>query len=141
MCASTTSDGSVSGSITAHVEQMWLVDQNVLPTRVGPHPAVDALRRGMNADEFDLDNNFSGWSRSATVAWRDERRQVTLTAEAPFDHLVIFAPANDVQLCVEPVTNTTDCFNAKDERERAGHRVLQPGEAISAVLKWTPRRD
>jgi aldose 1-epimerase len=67
---------------------------------------------------------------------------VTLTAAAPFDYLVVFAPANDVQLCVEPVTNTTDCFNANDgARQRSGYRVLQPGETLSAELNWTPQRD
>lgn len=129
--------------ITAHVGQMWHTDEAVLPTHLGPHPAVDALKHGMSADAFDLDNNFSGWSREATVAWRDERRQVTLTADAPFDHLVVFAPANDAQLCVEPVTNTTDCFNANGlpMRERAGYRVLGDGETISGKLVWTPQRD
>ena len=76
------------------------------------------------------------------LAWPDERRSLTMTADAPFDHMVVFAPANDGQLCVEPVTNTTDCFNAEaDMRERAGYRVLQPGEAISAELNWKPQRD
>ncbi|ALL63371.1 aldose epimerase family protein [Paraburkholderia caribensis MBA4] len=130
--------------ITAHVEAMWHADAQVLPTHLGPHGAVDALRCGMSADAFELDNNFSGWTRSATIAWPDERRSVSLTAAAPFDHLVVFAPANDAQLCVEPVTNTTDCFNANANdgaRERAGYRVLQPGETLSAELNWTPRRD
>ncbi|MEI5997236.1 aldose 1-epimerase [Paraburkholderia bengalensis] len=127
--------------VTAQVEQMWHADDHVLPTHLGPHPAVDALARGMSADAFDLDNNFSGWARSATIAWPDEGREVTLTAESPFDHMVVFAPANEAQLCVEPVTNTTDCFNAnEDSRERAGYRVLQPGETIRAALAWTPRR-
>jgi aldose 1-epimerase len=126
--------------ITAQVEQMWHADSSTLPTHLGPHPAVDALARGMSADAFDLDNNFANWSREATIAWPDEHRQVTLQAQAPFDHTVIYAPANDVQLCVEPVTNTTDCFNAKESRERAGYRVLQPGETISASFSWTPKR-
>jgi aldose 1-epimerase len=127
--------------IAANVQQMWHADEGVLPTHLGPHPAVDALRRGMNANAFDLDNNFSGWSREATIAWPDEHRRLKLTAQAPFDHLVVFAPANDAQLCVEPVTNTTDCFNAKVARDATGYRVLAPGETISAGLDWTPQRD
>jgi len=128
--------------VTADVEAMWHADADVLPTRLDSHPAVDVLKTGMNADAFDLDNNFANWKRSATIAWPDERRSLTMTADAPFDHMVVFAPANDVQLCVEPVTNTTDCFNAEaDMRERAGYRVLQPGEAISAELNWKPQRD
>ncbi|MEP9323128.1 hypothetical protein PPMP20_08315 [Paraburkholderia phymatum] len=128
--------------VTADVDALWHADAYALPTHLGAHPAVDALKAGMNADAFDLENNFTNWMRSAPIAWPDERRRLTMTADAPFDHMVVFAPANDAQLCVEPVTNTTDCFNAEEgARERAGYRLLQPGEAISAELNRTPQRD
>jgi aldose 1-epimerase len=126
--------------VFADVHAMWHADADVLPTHLGPHPAVDALREGMSADAFDLDNNFANWTREATVAWPDEGRQLTMSADAPFDHMVVFAPANDAQLCVEPVTNTTDCFNTVGLREQVGGCVLQPGEEIAATLRWTPQR-
>jgi aldose 1-epimerase len=126
--------------VHAQVEGMWHADAEVLPTHFGPHPAVDALRNGMSADAFDLDNNFAHWSRHATIAWPDEGRQLTLTAQPPFDHLVVFAPATEALLCVEPVTNTTDCFNAAHTRERVGGCVLMPDEQIAATLNWTPQR-
>jgi aldose 1-epimerase len=126
--------------VHAQVQGMWHADGEVLPTHLGPHPAVDALREGMSADAFDLDNNFAGWSRSATIAWPDEGRQLTLTAQAPFDHLVVFAPAAQALLCVEPVTNTTDCFNASDPREHVGGCVLMPDEEMTASVNWTPQR-
>ena len=94
----------------------------------------------ISPDAFDLDNNFANWSREATIAWPDEHRQLTMTADAPLDHMVVFAPANDAQLCVEPVTNTTDCFNTVGMREHVGGCVLQPGEQIAAALNWTPSR-
>ncbi|WP_144143987.1 aldose 1-epimerase [Paraburkholderia sp. BCC1884] len=125
--------------VHAEVAGMWHADEEVLPTHLGPHPAVDALRNGMSPDAFELDNNFANWSREATIAWPDEHRQLTMTADAPFDHMVIFAPANDAQLCVEPVTNTTDCFNTVGGREQVGGCVLQPGETLAATLSWTPQ--
>jgi aldose 1-epimerase len=127
--------------VHAQVQGMWHADAEVLPTHLGPHPAVDALRTGMSADAFDLDNNFASWSRHATIAWPDEGRQLTMTAQAPFDHMVVFAPTSEPdQLCVEPVSNTTDCFNAKDARDHVGGCVLMPGEEISATVNWTPQR-
>jgi aldose 1-epimerase len=126
--------------VHASVQAMWHADADVLPTHVGPHPAVDALREGMSADAFDLDNNFANWTREAVIAWPDEHRQLTMTADAPFDHMVVFAPADDPQLCVEPVTNTTDSFNLTGQREQVGGCVLQPGEEIAATLRWTPER-
>ncbi|WP_051980641.1 MULTISPECIES: aldose 1-epimerase [Burkholderiaceae] len=126
--------------VQADVRAMWHADADVLPTHLGPHPAVDALREGMSPDAFDLDNNFANWSHKATIAWPDEHRQLTMTADAPFDHMVVYAPANDPQLCVEPVTNTTDCFNAAGPREQVGGCVLLAGEELVATVKWTPQR-
>ncbi|NYH18007.1 aldose 1-epimerase [Paraburkholderia bryophila] len=126
--------------VHADVRAMWHADADVLPTHLGPHPAVDALREGMSPDAFELDNNFANWSREATIAWPDEHRQLTMTADAPFDHMVVYAPADDPQLCVEPVTNTTDCFNAVGPREQVGGCVLQAGEELAATVKWTPQR-
>lgn len=127
--------------VKAQVDAMWHTDRDVLPTRLGAHPAVAALRDGMPADAFDLDNNFVGWAREAVVIWRDRGRRLTLSAQRPFDQLVVFAPASERDvLCVEPVTNTTDCFNAMALGGSVGGCVLAPGESIEAALRWTPAR-
>ena len=75
---------------------MWHSTPDLLPTHAGAHPCVDAMasKEGMSADAFDLDNNFAGWSRTATIAWPDEGRAITLDAETPFDHMVVYAPAS-----------------------------------------------
>lgn len=95
----------------------------------------------MSPDAFDLDNNFTNRSRVATIAWPDEHRSLTMRADAVFDHMVVFAPANDPQLCVEPVTNTTDCFNAVGTQKHVGGCVLQPGEELEAAVSRTPHRE
>jgi aldose 1-epimerase len=121
---------------------MWHATQDLLPAKLGAHPCVDALAspEGLAADAFDLDNNFAGWSRSATIDWPDEHRSVTLTADAPFDHMVLFAPsAHPDLLCVEPVTNTVDFLNLDAPREDIGGGVLMPGEIIEARFGWMPR--
>ncbi|WP_323123298.1 aldose 1-epimerase [Burkholderia alba] len=124
--------------VRASVAAMWHTDRDVLPTHVGAHTAVDALRDGMPVDAFDLDNNFVGWTREATVIWPDRGRQLTLSADLPFEQLVVFAPAGADALCVEPVTNTTDCFNADDRGAPVGGCVLAPGEWLEGTLRWIP---
>jgi aldose 1-epimerase len=126
--------------VRAQVDAMWHIDDEVLPTRVGAHPAVDALRDGLRVDAFDLDNNFVGWAREAAVIWPERGRQVVLSAQRPFDQLVVFAPAGADALCVEPVTNTTDCFHvgARDRAAPVGGCVLASGESLEATLCWTP---
>ena len=129
--------------IHAHVRAMWHATPDLLPTLLGAHPCVDALAspEGLAANAFDLDNNFAGWSRSATIDWPDEHRSVTLCADAPFDHMVLFAPsARPDLLCVEPVTNTVDFLNLDAPREDIGGAVLMPGDMTQARFGWMPNR-
>jgi aldose 1-epimerase len=128
--------------IHTNVRAMWHATPDLLPTSLAAHPCVDALAspEGLSADAYDLDNNFAGWSRSATIDWPDEHRSVTLCADAPFDHMVLFAPsAHPDQLCVEPVTNTVDFLNLDAPREDIGGGVLMPGETMQARFGWMPR--
>ncbi len=80
--------------VHAQVDAMWHGTPDPLPTHIDAHPAVDALRSesGMRAGAFDLDNHFIGWQRTANIAWPDEHRDITLTADALFDFMVIYAP-------------------------------------------------
>jgi aldose 1-epimerase len=127
--------------IATRTRAMWQATPDLLPTHLGAHAAVDALAsaKGMFADAFDLDNNFAGWSRTATIAWDDEHRRVTLQAEAPFDHMVLYAPAAHPDLlCVEPVSNTVDFLNLDAPRADTGGCVLLPGERIEGRFGWLP---
>lgn len=128
--------------VHANVAAMWHASPDPLPTHLGAHASVDALasERGMAADAFDLDNHFTGWTRTATIAWPDERRSVELNAGAPFDFMVIYAPTFDPsQLCVEPVSNVADWVNLDVDATSKGGGVLQPGESISAGFTLTTR--
>ncbi len=129
--------------IHTRVAAMWHSTPDLLPTHLGPHACLGQLAssEGMLADAFDLDNNFAGWSRRATIAWPDEQRSVTLCAEAPFDHMVLYAPADEPSLlCVEPVTNTVDWINLDGAGGGRGGCVLAPGESIRASFAWMPLR-
>ncbi|WP_244817612.1 aldose 1-epimerase [Caballeronia sp. Lep1P3] len=128
--------------VHARVKSMWHTTPDPLPTHAGAHPSIDALGspQGMSADAFDLDNNFVGWSREATIAWPDEHRAVTLRADAPFDFMVIYAPvAHDALLCVEPVSNVADWVNLDADHASKGGGVLAPGASVSARFSLTPR--
>lgn len=128
--------------IHTNVRAMWHATADLLPTFLGAHPSVVRLAspEGMPADAFDLDNNFAGWSGLATIEWPDENRSVTLTADASFGHMVLYAPAAHPDLlCVEPVTNTVDFLNLDAPREDVGGGVLMPGERVEAGFVWRPR--
>jgi aldose 1-epimerase len=126
--------------VHAHVDAMWHGTPDPLPIQVAHHPSVDALNApsGMRAGEFDLDNHFVGWRRTATIAWPDERRSVTLSAGAPFDFMVIYAPsAFPSLLCVEPVSNIADWINLDGAHAHKGGGVLAAGESVHASFAFT----
>jgi aldose 1-epimerase len=62
-------------------------------------------------------------------------------SDAPFDHMVLYAPAGEPSLlCVEPVTNTVDWINLDAPVQHKGGCVLAPGESVSASFAWLPSR-
>lgn len=130
--------------IAARVRAMWEIDAEVLPVSLNAHPAVDALQAGLVLDDFDLDNNFSGWRREALIEWPQHRRRLVLRASAPLDFFVLFSPPDIPYFCAEPVSNTTDWLNlthsGSAERMDVGGTVLAPGETIEARLAWLPER-
>lgn len=126
--------------IAARVRAMWEIDAEVLPVSLNAHPAVDALQAGLTLDDFELDNNFSGWRREALIEWPRAGRRLMLRASAPLDYFVLFSPAGLPYFCAEPVSNTTDWLNLRATRLDVGGTVLAPGEAIEAQLAWLPGR-
>jgi aldose 1-epimerase len=114
--------------LTVDVERMWAGDAQVMPTGLTTPPFLDDLRRGIALAELDLDNNFTGWSRRATVDWPRERARLTMTAEPPLDFFVLYSPRIYDFFCIEPVSNCTDWLNLPDHpaAERGG-TLLAPG--------------
>jgi aldose 1-epimerase len=130
--------------LSARVRAMWEIDAEVLPVTLSAHPAVDALESGLIVDDFDLDNNFSGWRREALIEWPHEGRRLTLRAGTPLDFFVLYSAQGLPWFCAEPVSNTTDWLNLQLDglagRLDVGGTALAPGESVEALLSWTPGR-
>ena len=66
-------------------------------------------------------------------------RTIRVTAESPLDCLVVYTPPGRDFLCVEPVSHVTDAFNlAASGRADTGMQLLEPGEALRAMVTLTP---
>ena len=128
--------------LTVDVERMWAGDDEVMPTGLVTPPFLDQMRRGIALAELDLDNNFTGWTRRATVDWPRERMRLTLEAHPPLDFFVLYCPRVYDFFCIEPVSNCTDWINLQDHPsgERGG-TLLAPGQSLAVRfelrLQWT----
>ena len=128
--------------VRAAVSAIWLGDADVLPTALSTaEPAVAALRNGMPIAHFDLDNNFTGFGREATVRWPDASG-LRLEATAPLDFFVLYTPADRDIFVMEAVSNCTDWINLRSTRRAAeiGGAALEPGQTLRATTRFVPLR-
>jgi aldose 1-epimerase len=130
--------------VVAGVSELWQVDAEVMPrARVRPDGASD-LNRGVFANRTALDNVYTGWDGRATIEWPERRASLEIAAfepasREPLGFLVLFTPAGEDFLCVEPVSHCTDAFNlAAAGAADTGIRVLAPGESLEAQVNFTP---
>ncbi len=118
---------------------MWRGDAEVMPVALEPTAEVDRLRDGVLLSELDLDNNFTGWSRTVLIDWPNEARSLVMSAESPFDFFVLYCPRGADHFCAEPVSQCTDAINLSGRygANELGSAVLAPGESL--LGRWALR--
>ncbi|HEY9280513.1 MAG TPA: aldose 1-epimerase [Eoetvoesiella sp.] len=126
-------------TLTTSVGQAWFSDEAVMPLYIADHPVARHLPQGVRIDDYVLDNTFLNWSHQATINWPDQARALTLSAATPLDFLVLYSPADVDWFCVEPVSNTTDCFNLITEyaRNEVGGGILEADEKTQAHMLFS----
>jgi aldose 1-epimerase len=133
--------------LTTGTAAMWQADDEVMPTMLGVSDAVRLLRSGVQVSELDLDNNFTGWERSALIEWPADQngpsRSLTMQAEAPLDYFVLYCPQGFDHFCAEPVSQCTDWLNLLSLYGKGplGGARLAPGETLPARFSLTPHWD
>ncbi|GAA4408126.1 aldose 1-epimerase [Advenella faeciporci] len=126
--------------LTARVGKAWYGDQDVMPVRLAEHPLAPEMARGIDVARHALDTPFMDWEHEAQISWPDEQRKLVMTADAPFDFLIVYSPEGAPWFCAEPFSNVTDCFNMRhthSAREVGGQDVL-PGQTVKTRFSLTP---
>jgi aldose 1-epimerase len=78
-----------------------------------------------------IDECFVGWSRQARLIRSNQGIQIRVAASSSAGSLVIFSPANADFVCIEPVSNVNDGFNAMAAGSSGtGVRILGPGGSL-----------
>lgn len=121
--------------VTADVRSVWENDDTILPCRNRPLPPAWDFRHGVTMDRMALDNGFTGWNGSATLDRPQEQLRLTMLADGPASHLIVYAPAEEPYLCLEPVTHMTDALNRPQEPD-AGVVALPSGERLSLTVRF-----
>ncbi|HYD30351.1 MAG TPA: aldose 1-epimerase [Azospirillaceae bacterium] len=124
--------------LTAEVGAMWLTDGEVLPTsHAAPPPPWDP-RQGLDLDRVVLDHGFTGWNGRADIDWPVSGIRLSMVAEGPMNHLVVYAPKNGDFFCAEPVSHMTDAVNHSEAAPEArGLAVLESGGRLAGRVTFT----
>lgn len=84
-----------------------------------------------------LDACFTGWSGQACIRWPSDEVVVKVSASEAAQAIVIYAPKSSDFICVEPVTNVNDGFNANAKGIRnTGVCILAPGNTLRMDVQF-----
>ncbi|SMH59675.1 aldose 1-epimerase [Azospirillum agricola] len=121
--------------VTARLNGMWESDETILPRNRRPLPPAWNFPKGVAMDGLVLDHGFTGWDGRAVLEWPGRGLSLTIVADGPFGHLIVYAPAGEDYLCLEPVSHMTDALNRPQEPD-AGVIALPPGERLTGTVRF-----
>ncbi len=125
---------SSQARLTASVDGVWLVDDELLPTRWTAAPLVDwSAGAAVRGDEL-IDHCHTNWSGEARIDYGAGRPGLRLSASPELAHLHVYAPPGEDFFCVEPVSHPPNALNRADPQAE-GVRVLQPGESLRGWVR------
>lgn len=120
-------------TVRVAVDRFWRGDATNLP--VEQVAASDTMRTGAAWTVGDQvwDNCFAGWSGTAVIAMPSAGLEITIEADPPFGHLVIFVPEGRDFFCLEPVSHANNAVNLKTEG--TGPHILEPGAVLTGTIR------
>jgi len=117
--------------LEAHLEGVWLVDEECLPLRLAPGTRFGQWDRGDELARPELiDHCHTGWSGTARILLPEEGLRLALTASPPLRWLHIYSPPDQDFFCIEPVSHMPDAVNRPEPPAITGLVLLQPGEQL-----------
>jgi aldose 1-epimerase len=122
--------------IFAPVEGVWLSDEQRLPTHRVPLPAQWNLPQGRVFDTCFVDHCFDGLSGDVRVEWPDgSGLRISCSPAMPF--LVLYSVPERNFVCIEPVSQRPNAFNASaGEQRAAGVSMLEPSQSTMVVQRF-----
>ncbi len=118
-------------TLTARVEQMWAVDDTILPTSLGA-PLIDLSAGAELARASFIDNTFTQWDGQALL--QTPARSVALHGSPSFGFFHLYAPIDADYFCAEPVSAAPDALNRRN-LPGIGLHMLAPGETLTASMR------
>lgn len=121
--------------LKAHLEGVWLMDEECLPVRLAHGTRFGQWSRGDEVARPELiDHCHTGWPGVAEILLPEEGLRLALTASRALRWLHIYSPPDKDFFCVEPVSHMPNAVNRSAPPAVTGHRMLAPGERLDARI-------
>ncbi|HEV7305392.1 aldose 1-epimerase [Ensifer sp.] len=116
----------------ARAARYWTERENHLPETASPIPADLDFSIGATLPERWLNNAFDQWDGMMSVEWPEDDLCVSLKADEPFRHFVLYSPSADAgHFCFEPMTHRP---NAHHLQQGGGLVRLEPDESLKGTI-------
>ncbi len=121
--------------LKAHLEGVWLTDEESLPVRLAHGTRFGQWGRGDEVTRPELiDHCHTGWPGVAEILLPQEGLRLALTASRALHWLHIYSPPGKDFFCIEPVSHMPNAVNRSAPPAVTGHRLLAPGERFDARI-------
>jgi len=119
--------------LKAHLEGVWLTDEESLPVRLAHGTRFGQWGRGDELTRPELiDHCHTGWPGVAEIVLPGEGLRLALTASRALRWLHIYSPPGKDFFCVEPVSHMPNAVNRSAPPAITGQKLLAPGERFDA---------
>jgi aldose 1-epimerase len=126
---------AAGAQLKAHVEGVWLTDEECLPVRLAHGTRFGQWGRGDEVARTELiDHCHTGWPGVAEILLPEERLRLALTASRALRYLHVYSPPGKDFFCVEPVSQMPNAVNRSAPPAITGHKLLAPAERFEARL-------
>ena len=116
-------------------DQVWHNAADMIPTHVTAVPPEWDHHTAQPVGQY-LDNCFSDWNGHARLEYPDRGYAIDITADPIFANLVVYVPAGQDFMAIEPVSNINDGLNHMHDGSAHGVFVLQPGETRRGHMRF-----
>jgi aldose 1-epimerase len=130
-------------TLRAPARHVWLEDERHLPTTRLPlasRPEWDFARHHRLPLDW-INNGFTGWCGSATIAWPERHLALDIEVSSPTSIYLLYSPGAAADFfCFEPVSHVVDAHNLEGAPDASGLVILAPGDTLSMRARFCPRR-
>lgn len=117
--------------LVARATRRWSEREKHLPGVEGPIPEALDFASGVTLPPDWLNNAFDGWDGRARIEWPETGLAVSLMADAPFRHFVLYSPSSEAEfICFEPMTHRPNAHH----QQQGGLLGLAPGETLQGAI-------